>query len=178
MTEPEQHMRLPLPFSAVVTGDTHVRQGRPELPAELSDALERSDLIFHTGDFCDRKTRARFENHGVVLAVSGNNEEVDLLETLPVRLRATAGERTILLTHGHLERGPSARVAVENAYAGWEDLVIFGHSHTPGWKEVKGTCFLNPGSPTMRRREPQFSFAMLEIDASNRANAYFVRFDR
>ncbi len=178
MGEPEEHRSISLPFSAVVTGDTHVRRGRPALPGELLTAIERADLILHTGDFCDRETREWFDTLGPVLAVSGNNEDVDLLESLPVRLRVAAGDRRILLTHGHLERGGSARTAVQSAYAGREDLVIFGHSHSPCWEEVNGTCFLNPGSPTMKRREPQFSFAVLEVDSSNCVSTYFVRFDR
>jgi uncharacterized protein len=169
--------RIELPARLIVTGDTHLRQGRSRLPEILLKAIADADLTLHTGDFCTLGCKQQFENAGPVLAVAGNNDDSDLAEILPTHLRIGVAERTILMTHGNLERGPSARVAVERAYAGVEDLVIYGHSHKPEWKEVDGSWFLNPGSPTYKRREPRYSFATLEFDASGNFDTVFTCFD-
>jgi predicted phosphodiesterase len=49
-------------------------------------------------------------------------------------------------------RFPSARV------------VVFGHSHIPWLTDEDGLLLLNPGSPTDKRREPDFTFAVLRIE--------------
>jgi predicted phosphodiesterase len=41
------------------------------------------------------------------------------------------------------------------------DCVVFGHSHQPLQERRGQVLYLNPGSPTDRRREPRFSFAWL-----------------
>jgi uncharacterized protein len=172
----EEPVHLDVPSRALVTGDTHVRSGRPVLPQQLLSELEKTDLIIHTGDFCDLQTYRQLAMHCPVFAVAGNNEDMDLAAELPERCRICLGSRGVLVTHGHQERGSSAKKAVQSAYAGNEDLVIFGHSHQPCWEEVDGTWFLNPGSPTMRRREPEFSFAVLEVDTSHCLNVSFMTF--
>jgi uncharacterized protein len=176
MTSLEQFATVPTPFRAMVTGDTHTRNERPALPEELLRAIRSSDLTIHTGDFCGAPALRVFAAPGPLFAVAGNNDEPELQDRLPLLVRLQAGNRSILLTHGHLERGSGAKRAVIAAYAGIEDIVIFGHSHQPCWEEVDGTWFLNPGSPTMKRREPEYSFAMLEIDDEENARVSFTTF--
>lgn len=43
------------------------------------------------------------------------------------------------------------------------DIIVFGHSHQPLMRETDGVTLFNPGSPTDKRREPQYSFGLLEI---------------
>jgi predicted phosphodiesterase len=52
-------------------------------------------------------------------------------------------------------RFPSARV------------VVFGHSHIPWLTDEDGLMLLNPGSPTDKRREPDFTFAALWIESGS-----------
>ncbi len=173
----ERAVRLEPPVRIVVTGDTHFSPRRNSLPDVLTEAMTASDLTIHCGDFCTRACQSMFEAHGPVLAVSGNNDEAELADVLPNRLRIEAGDVRLIVTHGHRERGSSARHAVQRSYVGQADIVIFGHSHQPIWEEVDDTWFLNPGSPTMKRREPRFSFATLEIDRDGAFNAFFTYFD-
>jgi uncharacterized protein len=169
---------LKLPLRIVVTGDTHFRRSGVQLPHRLRDTLSTADLIIHTGDFCSHESLRMFESFGPFLAVRGNNEEPDLDLLLPDRIRASYTQGTLIVTHGHREIGRSAKDAVQRTYAGGADIVIFGHSHQPCWEEVDGSWFLNPGSPTQRRREPCFSFAILQIAADGAFEAEHVYFEK
>lgn len=42
-------------------------------------------------------------------------------------------------------------------------VVVFGHSHIPLLEDESGLMLLNPGSPTDKRRQPDYTFAELEI---------------
>jgi putative phosphoesterase len=73
--------------------------------------------------------------------------------------------RRLGLVHG--DRGPG-RTTPERAArafaAGEVDVVCFGHSHIPLVERLAdGRLFVNPGSPTDRRRQPRFSWALLEV---------------
>ena len=166
-----------MPARLLVTGDTHLGARRNWLPAELDFALSTAELIVHTGDFSTLDAYQLFQGYGELVAVAGNNDDPQFAATLPDRVTLEAGGRTIAIVHGHLERGPSAKAAVVREFAGRVDLVIFGHSHQPEWEEVQGTWFLNPGSPTMKRRAPHFSFATIEIDRDGEFAARHVYFD-
>jgi predicted phosphodiesterase len=53
-------------------------------------------------------------------------------------------------------------------------LVVFGHSHIPLDVEAAGIRIFNPGSPTDRRRQPQGTVGVLQIDAGRLARAEIV----
>jgi predicted phosphodiesterase len=44
------------------------------------------------------------------------------------------------------------------------DLLVFGHSHIPWDTEHEGLRLLNPGSPTDRRRQPDFTWMTLRLE--------------
>jgi uncharacterized protein len=162
------------PERVLVTGDTHLTPGRDVLPGSLLEAADRCDLTVHTGDVCTVEALQRLKALGPVLAVCGNNEAPALGSQLPDAVEFHFGEFRCLVTHGHLEPGSGASGSVRRAYAGKYDLVIYGHSHMPEWKEDSGTWFLNPGSPTQRRRAPVKTFAELRIDSAEKLHADFT----
>lgn len=168
---------MSLPLRIAVIGDTHLGRRRDWLPVELLDGLSSSDLILHTGDISTREALELFQAIKPVHAVRGNND-VELADELPASLTFMAGDTKIVLTHGHLEPGPTAKESVIRAYAGKADLVIFGHSHRTFDEEVNGTRFLNPGSPTMKRWEPQFSYALLDFESNGAFQRRIVYFDK
>ena len=61
-----------------------------------------------------------------------------------------------------------ARKGRENRMRRWfpdADVVVFGHSHDPVDAEgTDGQRLFNPGSATQRRRQPQASFGVLEVE--------------
>lgn len=40
---------------------------------------------------------------------------------------------------------------------------MYGHSHIPVLKEIDGVIIFNPGSPTDKRRQQQFSYGILTV---------------
>ena len=56
---------------------------------------------------------------------------------------------------------------------------MFGHSHIPLVERLAGgTWLVNPGSPTDRRRQPTYSWALMTIEDGAIASVELVRFDR
>ena len=45
--------------------------------------------------------------------------------------------------------------------------VVFGHSHIPFLEDEDGFLLLNPGSPTDKRRQPEYTFALLYAEAGS-----------
>src|SRR5262249_56504198 len=56
------------------------------------------------------------------------------------------------------------------------DLICFGHSHHPLCERRDSLWLVNPGSPTDKRREPRYSYAIVEI-ARVRVAPMLVFFD-
>jgi uncharacterized protein len=168
---------IDVPAKILVTGDTHITSGRASLPESLVEMAEACDLTIHTGDLCVPDVVTRFGACGPLIAVCGNNETAELGSSLPDVVELKFGDHRGIVTHGHLERGGGASTAVRRAYAGRADLVIYGHSHMPEWEEDNDTWFLNPGSPTQRRRAPTKSFAVLDIDQNGRYSVAYYDID-
>lgn len=162
------------PGCFLVTGDTHLTAGRLTLPSSLLEAAAHCDLTIHTGDFCTSEAFHLFKADGPVLAVCGNNEDRLLGLGLADAIEMQLGDRRCIITHGHLESGLSASSSVRRAYAGRYDLVIYGHSHIPEWEEADDTWFLNPGSPTQRRRAPAKTFVLLRVDSRGEFEVEFI----
>src|SRR5262245_42649549 len=162
-----------------VVGDTHLPRFGRTLPAVLRAGLEKEavELIVHVGDFTGVEIPALFEAVGPLEAVAGNND--------PPALVARFGRRKILdlagarlgLVHGDGERGTTLGRAVA-AFAGEQvDVICFGHSHQPLCERRDGRWLLNPGSPTDKRRQPRYSYAVVEI-TGGQACPRLVFFDR
>jgi len=118
--------------------------------------LRRADLILHAGDLSSAAFLEELRSYGPrVLAVHGNTDEPALQELLPARLVAEVGEVRIGMTHdGGPRAGRAARLAAR--FPGC-DAVVYGHSHVPEVTRVGALWILNPGSPTDRRRQPDFT---------------------
>jgi putative phosphoesterase len=134
------------------------------LPAALRKGLSGVDVIVHCGDIVDAMAIPLFETIAPVEAVAGNND--------PPALHERFGERKILefeglrigVIHGHQGRGKSTPDRAERAFKDERvDAVLFGHSHVPHCERRNGVLLFNPGSPTERRRQPQFSYGVLRI---------------
>src|SRR6266498_1784506 len=137
-----------------IVGDTHLPRFGDRLPAAVREGLrdEGVELILHLGDFTGLEVPALFEALAPLEPVAGNND--------PPALVARFGRRKILEQAG-------ARV----------DVVCFGHSHQPLCERRDPLWIVNPGSPTDKRRQPRYSYAILEI-ARGRAAPRLVFFDR
>ena len=144
-----------------MVADTHLRADLDRLPAELVDALRRSDAIVHAGDIVSPAALAGFRSLGTVHAVQGNNDG-ELASALPVELHLElAGVRIAVVHDSGPAKGRSVRLA--RRYPG-ADVVVFGHSHVPVNEDgVGGQLLFNPGSPTQRRSQPFPTYGRLRL---------------
>ena len=166
-----------------VLSDTHIRQaGKRQLPPQVFEAFEGVDLILHAGDLNTRQVIADLECIAPVLSVVGNNDDWDAVQFLPLTRTIAIEDCVIGLVHGdrpNLVGGFKARDTAECAFSHFRDVdcVVFGHSHWPliqlrnlpaiGRPTNEGMVLLfNPGSPTDRRRAPNFSCGLLQVDGT------------
>ena len=153
----------------VVTGDTHLPRFGRSLPARLQHALHTADRILHAGDHTDAFVLELLEAFAPIEAVAGNNDPPDLQERLGQARTVTVEDIRIGLTHGHAGPGRTTPERAVRTFAHAVppvEAVVFGHSHVPMVERRDGVWLLNPGSPTDRRRQPTFSFLVLEIEGS------------
>jgi putative phosphoesterase len=160
-------MRRDPAMKVVVVSDTHL----PRFVARLDEALrrvaaERPNLIVHCGDLTTLDAVERLATIAPVEAVAGNNDGPEIERRFGRRKIVAAGDLRIGVVHGDGERGTTLGRA-RAAFAGERlDAIAFGHSHIPYLALHDGTWVVNPGSPTDKRRQPRYSFAILERDAS------------
>ncbi len=150
-----------------VVADTHLPRFGRALPRALVDGITRArvDLILHCGDFTGPEVPALFEVLAPFDAVAGNNDGPELLARFGRRKVIDAGGGRLGLVHGDLGTGRTTPLRAAGAFAADEvDAVLFGHSHIPLVERLgDGRWLVNPGSPTDRRRQPRYSWALVEV---------------
>ena len=160
---PQEETRLPLPAPQRlgVLSDTHGRCG--EILNLVGDFFRRArvDLILHAGDVGHRSVLDALGQVAPVVAVCGNADPLDLIESLPDRARIDVGSRSVLLLHGH--HGKTAMAAAKAAVSPGVDLIVYGHSHKPWISREGKTILFNPGSPAERRWHPHFGIGLIEV---------------
>ncbi len=144
---------------AVVLADTHIPRRAKKLPGALSPHLERADLILHAGDLMDPALLDTLADYAPVRAVRGNLDppEAALPETLEFKF---GGVNIAMIHDSGSKKGRQNRMKRRFPEA---RVVVFGHSHIPWKTDEDGLMLLNPGSLTDKRREPDFTFAVLRI---------------
>lgn len=155
-----------------LVSDTHLPRFGRALPRALLDGFEREgiDRIVHAGDWTDPLAVDLLEAVAPVDGVAGNNDGLAIAERFGERLVLDLDGILVGVTHGHV--GPASLTTPERALlafidiAGSLDAIVFGHSHVPLVDRLPGgTWLVNPGSPTDRRRQPAFTWAVLELGA-------------
>lgn len=155
---------LSAPLRVGVVADTHLPRFGRRLPAALVEGLHRVDMVLHLGDLTDPLALDLLAQVAPVEAMAGNNDPPDLVERLGTRRVLELGGARIGMTHGHLGRGRTTRDRAASQFEGEAlDVMAFGHSHMPVLDRVAATWHLNPGSPTDKRRQPVFSYALLTV---------------
>jgi putative phosphoesterase len=146
----------------LVLADTHVPDFARALPAGLWPHAEWADRILHAGDATTADVLVELAAHAPVDAVVGNIDdwsvpawgaryEVEVeVEGVRIAMLHDSGRR-----HGREER-------LRRRFPG-ADVIVFAHSHEPVNVEWDGGRFLNPGSPTWKRRAPQPTVARMVL---------------
>jgi hypothetical protein len=165
-----------------LVSDTHLPRFGRALPRALISGLVDAGVerILHVGDWTEPFVVDLLSEIAPVEGVAGNNDDAELHRRFGTRRVVEAGGVRIGLTHGHLGRSSAstAERAVD-AFAGEADLdaVVFGHSHVPVVRRLPdGRWLANPGSPTDRRRQRAFTWALLTIDGGAIASIEVVAY--
>lgn len=158
--------RFDPPLRIGVISDTHIYTGgRRELHPAIPRLFRRArvGLMVHLGDANSRSVLEEVAEIALLIAVPGNNDDVDLQHILPGTTRFQVGRFTFGVLHGH--GGRSARDEAIRRWVGKVDCVLFGHSHKPLLERVNGTTLFNPGSATERRWHPHFGVGLITVEA-------------
>ena len=145
-----------------VVSDTHSFQ----VPPEVINALNKTDLIIHAGDFCTPEDVETFSRLQDFKGVYGNMDGADVRRLLPRREILEIEGVTIGIFHGE---GPKEGTldAVQKEFQNQKlDAVVFGHSHQPFNQLIGDTLYFNPGSPNDDISAPYCSYGILEISAA------------
>lgn len=154
-----------------VISDTHIPSRATKIPEQVIEGFSGVDLILHAGDLTSLTVVEELERIAPVKAVCGNMDSADVARHYPREMELVLEGVKIALWHGSggfsrhnttyraLERFPGA------------DCIIFGHTHQPVKKCSGNTLLLNPGSPTDKRWEQYYSYALLEVKSGQIINA-------
>ena len=163
-----------------MVSDTHLPRFGRALPAALVQGVSapRVDVILLLGDLTDLLAVELLEAVAPVRAVAGNNDGPEVHRRYPEHDVVEIGGVRVGITHGHAGRGRSTQERALATFPATDvDAVLFGHSHIPVCRRLPdGRLVLNPGSPTDRRRQPQFSFGLLEISDGRIARVELRRY--
>ncbi|SCY57307.1 metallophosphoesterase family protein [Alkaliphilus peptidifermentans] len=159
-----------------VISDTHIPSRAKLIPIQVLRGFEKVDLIIHAGDICEESVLEQLRAIAPVKAVVGNIDGIELQNKLPKKLIINQKGFKIGIIHGDGgKRGSTLERALEAFKDDNVNCIIFGHSHL-AHISLKGSILLfNPGSPTDRRRSKYFSYGILEIKDSIKANIVYFK---
>ena len=165
-----------------IVSDTHLPRFGRELPRALVAGFEREGIerILHAGDWTTTLAVELLERIAPVDGVAGNNDGPELHGRFGTCKVVELDGVRIGITHGHLGAGRSTEDRAVRAFEHADprpNVVVFGHSHTPEVRRLaSGRWLINPGSPTDKRRQPEFTWALLEVGAGDVIRAELVAY--
>jgi uncharacterized protein len=153
-----------------VVSDTHLPRFGLTLPEALVGGFREAGVerLIHCGDWTESFVVDLLEAIAPVDGVAGNNDPPELAARFGYAPIVEVDGVRIGITHGHI--GPTHITTPERArlvFARESDLaaICFGHSHIPVVsRTAAGTVLVNPGSPTDKRRQARYSWALLTIE--------------
>jgi putative phosphoesterase len=166
-----------------IVSDTHLPRFGRVLPRALVEGFEREaiDSILHAGDWTTPLAVDLLEQLAPVDGVAGNNDGPELHDRFGTRRIVALDGVRIGITHGHLGPGGTSEDRARSAFAGEAELdaIVFGHSHIPRIRRpAVGPSLINPGSPTDKRRQPAFTWVVLETASGRIARVELVAYPR
>jgi uncharacterized protein len=150
----------------LVLSDTHLPKKTKGIPDVIIRELEQVDGIIHLGDFSAMNVYQTLQSFAPTEAVYGNIDSKDVQDLLPIKKVLEIEGVKVGIIHGH-GQGKTTERRVLDAFENVDvDLILFGHSHIPLKKALGDKVLFNPGSPTDKRRQRQFSYGILEVHDS------------
>jgi uncharacterized protein len=147
----------------VVLSDTHLPKRKKGLPTRLLEELKDAEFIIHAGDWQTINVYHELQSYARVEGVFGNVDDEEIIGLLSSKKIVEAGGFRFGITHGH-GKGKTTEKRAISAFEGEKvDCIIFGHSHIPVKRYEGEMLIFNPGSPTDKRRQKQYSFGVFDI---------------
>lgn len=147
-----------------IISDTHMTKHFSKLKELLNENFKDVDLIIHAGDYTSTDAILILKEYADFIGVYGNNDKSKLRSLLTDKHILNLEGYNIGVCHGD---GPKKNT-LDNVIDTFEnerlDIIIYGHSHKPCIFTKGKTMFLNPGSCTSKRKEPWFSYIILELN--------------
>lgn len=147
----------------LILSDTHMPKKSKQLPDILLNELLSCELIIHAGDWQSVELYYELKQYAPVEGVYGNTDSDEICSILKKRVLLKIEGFKIGVAHGHGMGKTTEKRSIEAFDKENVDAIIFGHSHIPIKKLHNGIILFNPGSPTDKRRQPNYSFGTLEI---------------
>jgi putative phosphoesterase len=156
----------------VVLSDTHIPSKVKALPEQLLEELGETNLIIHAGDMVDIEVYKQLKKYAPVRAVSGNVDKTSVRKVFPEKQTFTYLNYKIGLIHGHqFNNGIINKLNYQFPEC---DIIIFGHTHKPYNDICEETLLFNPGSPTDKRLQPNYSYGIISLEQG--INAEIIMF--
>ena len=157
----------------VVLSDTHLPKRKKGLPTRLLEELKNADLIIHAGDWQTMDVYKELQSFARVEGVCGNVDGEEISRLLPLEKIVEVCGFRIGVTHGH-GKGKTTEKRAIAAFEGEKvDCIIYGHSHIPIKRYEGEILIFNPGSPTDKRRQKQYSFGVISLSDTIEAEHIF-----
>ncbi len=147
----------------IVLSDTHIPKRAKQLPETVKDACKQADLIIHAGDWQTEQVYNEIKSYGDLVGVTGNVDSPELKRLLNRKEIVSVEGFRIGIVHGHGKGGTTESRAAAAFAPDEVDCIVFGHSHIPVLNKRDGILLFNPGSPTDKRRQKQYSFGLITI---------------
>lgn len=160
-----------------VISDTHLSERADKLPEALVEGLRGVDLILHAGDWVSPHVVALVEAIAPCESVAGNNDGPDIVDKFGYAKRLELEGVRIGLVHGDGYRKTTTERALDTFADNLPDVIVYGHSHIPENRQVRGTLLFNPGSPTDKRRQPRYSYGILTVENKRLTQAELFFYD-
>ncbi|MEW9669098.1 metallophosphoesterase family protein [Ammoniphilus sp. 3BR4] len=156
-----------------VISDTHMPSRSKQIPQALLKGLKNVDLILHAGDWTQLEVVRAFEKLAPLDGVAGNNDGEEIVGRFGRKKILTFSGYRIGMVHGDGIK-KTTEVRAWEAFAGEKvDIILFGHSHVPFLRKHQGVLLFNPGSPTDKRRQLQYSYGILALSSTIQAQHFY-----
>ncbi len=157
-----------------VISDTHLPNANQDFPAELIKELKKVDLIIHAGDHCEERFLNKLKSIAEVKTIAGNRDSYQLQKKLKDKLTFEAAGKKVSVIHGHQFRGKNILQGLNYSFMD-SDIIVFGHTHRPFNERLSDKLFFNPGSPTDKRLEKNYTFGIIDIEEEIKAEIKILK---
>jgi uncharacterized protein len=130
-----------------VISDTHVPKRTRCIPKRVFEIFQDVDYIIHAGDLVELAVIDELEQMAPVLAVRGNSDNLDVVNSLPNLNLLKVFDWKIGVIHD-LNILDGIDSIGEITKANGFDALVYGHTHISNVTWEGKILYLNPGSPT------------------------------